>query len=575
MKTKTKLTLGVGLLFLLIVLLSVISIWYVNALKKDTENILVANYKTLAYSRQMLIALDDIPERAGSLDTFRSNLEKQLANLTEPGEREATNKLKAHFNELIRDSGKTDAYYKLIRQDIGEIMRLNMNAIARKSDAASLTAENANIWIGTTGALCFIIAFTLLINLPGNIANPIRELTNSIREITAHNYHQRVHFQSNNEFGELAHSFNIMAEKLEEYAGSNLSRLLMEKKRIETLINNMHDPVIGLDENQVVIFTNNEALQIVGFKKEEVIGKKIIELALYNDLLRLLAKDLNLQETKPTKKEPIKIFADGKESFFEKEHIPINIVPTGETRPQFIGHVIMLKNITPFRELDLAKTNFIATVSHELKTPISSIKMSLELLNNKLTGSLNNEQQQLVAGIAEDSNRLLRITGELLNMSQVETGNIQLNLRQSKPEEILHYALSAVQTAADHKMIHFDLQVEDPLPNVKVDPEKTAWVLTNFLSNAIRYSPEQGTIIISIRLEAKVLRFSVKDNGRGIDERYTQRIFERYFQIPGSNRSGSGLGLAISKEFIEAQGGEIGVESALGIGSTFYFSFPV
>ncbi|MDM8172905.1 HAMP domain-containing protein [Olivibacter sp. 47] len=274
MKTKTKLTLGVGLLFLLIVLLSVISIWYVNALKKDTENILVANYKTLAYSRQMLIALDDIPERAGSLDTFRSNLEKQLANLTEPGEREATNKLKAHFNELIRDSGKNDAYYKLIRQDIGEIMRLNMNAIARKSDAASLTAENANIWIGTTGALCFIIAFTLLINLPGNIANPIRELTNSIREITAHNYHQRVHFESNNEFGELAHSFNIMAEKLEEYAGSNLSRLLMEKKRIETLINNMHDPVIGLDENQVVIFTNNEALQIVGFKKEEVIGKK-------------------------------------------------------------------------------------------------------------------------------------------------------------------------------------------------------------------------------------------------------------------------------------------------------------
>lgn len=575
MKTKTKLTLGIGLLFLLIVLLSIISIWYINALKRDTENILVANYNTLAYSRQMLIALDGIPEQNEAIDSFQLNLKRQLTNLTEPGEQQATNKLAAHFNTLIKTPKAPATYYVLIRRDIGEIMQLNMNAIARKSDAASLTAKNANIWIGTTGALCFIIAFTLFINLPGTIANPIRELTSSIQAITAHNYHQRVHFESNSEFGELAHSFNIMAEKLEEYAGSNLSRLLMEKKRIDTLINNMHDPVIGLDEHQVIIFTNNVALQILGFKKEDIIGKKMIELALYNDLLRLLAKDLNREETKPVRREPIKIYADDKESFFEQENIQINIIPTGETNPQFIGHVIMLKNITPFRELDLAKTNFIATVSHELKTPIASIKMSLQLLNNELTGQLNAEQQQLVAGIGEDSNRLLRITGELLNMSQVETGNIQLNLRQSNPQEILQYALATIQTAADNKKINFDIQVDNELPMIKVDPEKTAWVLTNFLSNAIRYSPEQSTISIGIHLRDTMLRFSVKDSGKGIDERYRQRIFERYFQIPGSNRSGSGLGLAISKEFIEAQGGEIGVESSVGIGSTFHFSFSV
>lgn len=128
-----------------------------------------------------------------------------------------------------------------------------MIAIKEKSDIAKHTAETANLWIAVTGTLCFLIAFNLLVNLPNNIANPIKELTASIKEIANKNYSERVHFMNHNEYGDLAKSFNTMAQKLEEYSNSNLHKLSFEKKRLETLINNMHDPIIGLDNDGLVL----------------------------------------------------------------------------------------------------------------------------------------------------------------------------------------------------------------------------------------------------------------------------------------------------------------------------------
>src|ERR1035437_3985658 len=207
MKIKVKLTLGVGLLFLFIALLAVLGGVYINAINKDTQNILVANYNTLDYSRSMLIALDEDITSKASLKKFSENFQKVKSN---------------PYDSLI---------YISIRKDLTNIMLLNMQAIQRKSNVAKQTANNA-IWvIALTGTLCFIIAFTLLINLPGNIANPIKELTESIKQIAEKNYEQRVHFEGHNEFGELATSFNSMAQKLEEFNKSNLSKIMFEKKR--------------------------------------------------------------------------------------------------------------------------------------------------------------------------------------------------------------------------------------------------------------------------------------------------------------------------------------------------------
>ncbi len=570
MRIKAKLTVGVGALFLLILALAIVSGWYVNQLKKDTNNILVANYNTLQYARNMLLSLEDVRSDKSAVDTFQKNLDLQKQNVTEIGEIEATNLIVKHFKDL-KENPEDSIVISSIRKDITELMRLNMEAINRKSDIADDTAQKAIVIISVTGSLCFLIAFILLVNLPSNIANPIKELTDSIKEIAGQNYKKRVHFESHNEFGDLAKSFNTMAEKLEEYSESKLDKILKGKKRIETLIDNLHDPVIGIDENKKVLFANEEALNICGLKKEEFIGKQIQDIAVTNDLIRNIIKDIFLLKPENAKSEQLKIYADRKESYFEKEVVDINIVPTGEADSEFIGQVILLKNITPFKELDLAKTNFMGTVSHEFKTPISSMQLGIQILENEKTGHLNEEQKGLINGIKDDADRLLRITGELLNIAQVESGAIQVNLISSEIKPMIEYAVNANKSAADHKNIKIDVDIDNNAL-VAADSEKTAWVLTNLISNAVRYSYENATIFVKAEKENDQIKFSVTDTGQGIQPQFLDKIFERYFRIPGTKKEGTGLGLSISKEFIEAQGGKIWIESEYGTGSTFCFT---
>jgi NtrC-family two-component system sensor histidine kinase KinB len=570
MKIKTKLTLGVGLLFLLIMLLGIVSISYMYQLKSDTKNVLTDNYLSLEYSRNMLHSLEN--ESAESLQRFESNLQNQVENITEIYEKEITQELSAHFESYKSNPSDTSIQSK-IRKDIFKIMDMNMQAIQRKSELAKRTADRAVMVIIITGTLCFVIAFILLINLPANIANPIKELTQSIQQIAARNYSERVHFEGHSEFGLLAESFNAMAEKLEAYNNSSLATLMIEKKRIETLIDKMHDPVIGLDENMLVIFANEEATNILGLPYSELIGFPSKDLALKNDLLRELIRDVHPDESVTTPLKPIKIYANDKESYFERDIQHITIVPTGESESKTIGHVILLRNVTEYKELDFAKTNFIATISHEFKTPIAAIKMSLQLLENEQIGKLNDEQKNLLESIKDDATRLLKITGELLNMTQVESGNIQLTILPVNPRDILQYAINATKTQAEQKQVRFEIDCPDEVSKIQADSEKTAWVITNLISNAIRYSYDNSSISLIIRDTPDQVTISVKDTGQGIAPQYKDKIFDRYFRVPGTQKEGTGLGLAISKEFIEAQGGKIKVDSEFGAGSTFTLVF--
>ncbi len=564
MRIKTKLTLGVGLLFILIVLLGLVGAIYIHFLKNDTENILLANYNSVIYSKQMLQDIES--QTTPDFAHFEEELKLQELNATEEGEQKINSQLREHFEEY-RNNGQSAANLSKIRNSLLDLMSMNMQAIEQKSQFAQDTANRATVWIAVTGTACFIIAFTLLVNLPSNISNPISELTDSIQKIAANKYDERVHFEDNNEFGDLAKSFNTMAQKLEEYNSSNLAQLMRQKTRIEALINNMKDPVIGLDENWKVIFVNEEACKVTGMESHQLIGYSSKDLALENDLIRLLLLNLDLEEIRP--EDTLKIMANGKEGYYSQEVIHIEVIPTGEQLKELVGHVLILRNITEYKELDLAKTRFIATVSHEFKTPIASMKLSLQLLENDRIGVLNLEQQHLVAGLKDDADRLLRITSELLNMTQVESGNIQLNILNTPVEKIVDYAIMANQNQADLKEITLKSTVELPGTFVQADAEKTAWVMTNLLTNAINYSHEQSDIELRVYQQGDTVVFSVKDFGIGIPPEYLSKVFDRYFRVPGTHREGTGLGLAISKEFIEAQGGTIQVASEYGVGSEF------
>ena len=566
MNLKTKLNWGIGLLFSLILVLIAVAVFFVNSLKLDTENILTANYLSLEYSRNMDAVLEEYP--AGK-STFEKNLLLQEGNISESGEREQTATLRRHYE--IFYAGRAESR-PAIRNDLFKLIDLNMAAIKRKSEQAKATANNAVFWISVTGTVCFLIAFTMLVNLPVVISNPIKQLTGSIRQIADNNYAQRVHFEGSSEFVQLAQSFNSMAEKLEEYRNSNVAKLMMEKSRIEALINNMHDPVLGLDESGKVLFANGEAVNITGLPAAQLLGHSVDALAESNDLLRLLTR--NPKEEAEAAGKPLKIWANGKEGFFEKEIIPITIIPPGETAARRIGQVILLRNITLHKELDLAKTNFIATVSHEFKTPIAAIKMSLQLLQNKQVGPLNAEQFYLLESVSDDANRLLKITGELLHITQVESGNLQLSILPVAVSEVIKQAVEATQAAAAQKEIKVKTDLPADLPLMRADMEKTSWVLTNLLANAIRYSYEYATVSVTAQLAGGHICIAVCDTGQGIAGQYLPKLFNRYFRVPGTKKEGTGLGLAISKELVEAQGGTITVESELGSGSCFTVRLP-
>lgn len=581
MTIKNKLRLGFTFLFIIFVILGGIAVWYINQLSKASTAILKDNYETLQYTQQMLQNLGDYdePMTEKQLRSFDKALKNQESNISEIGENESTTRIRESFDELQsgRVSGSDLAEDKQIIQDaVFKVIDLNMQAIVRKNDKAAETAHNATIFVALMATFCFLAAFSFIVNFPGYVANPIKELTEGIKEIAHKNYSRRIEIRSNDEFGRLATSFNQMAAKLNEYETSNLAKIQFEKLRIETIVRNLNDAVIGFDEKQTVLFSNPTALKLLGLKEENIVGKNATEVALKNDLLR------NMLVGKETGE--LKIYADDKESFFNKEIYQIEIADdnldveeqTIARSRKNIGSVILLKNITKFHELDEAKTHFIATISHELKTPISAIKMSLKLLEDSRVGELNTEQKNLVENVRTDSERLLKITTELLDLAQVETGNIQINFTPTKAGDVVNYAADAIRTAAKEKHIQINVDLQPGLPDVQADQEKTAWVLVNFLSNAVRYSPERSSIDVQVKRAGKEVEFAVRDYGKGIDEKYRSRIFDRYFQVPTDMQSkgGTGLGLAISKDFIAAQSGRIWVESESGEGSKFCFALP-
>jgi len=580
MKVKNKLRLGFGFLFVVVLFFGALSMFYIREISNNAKVILKDNYESLNYCRDMRSILDEnnLPLNAASVKHFESELDKEANNITEQGEAHAVNALKNAFKTLQAGTGMNNLQEaeKQVRRGLLKIEDINMRAIVRKNDMARKSVDESTLFLGFAATIAFLVLFSFSVNFPGFIIDPLSTLLSGIRAIGQKNYKQRIHFDKDDEFAEVANAFNDMAKQLDDWENSNLSTIMSEKLRIETIIEQMHDAIIGVNEKHEILFINTAAKGILNLDMDKMEGRLVAEITKGNDLFRTII------EEEKTKK-AFKIVLDGKDSHFQLETREINVPNLDNDQPgplsiakNSAGKVYILRNITEFKERDEAKTNFIATISHELKTPISSIKMSLKLIKDERVGNINTEQRQLLEHIQDDSDRLLKITSELLELSQVETGNIQLNFVPVEPGKIVDYAITSVSFQAQQKSVKLEVIKDDKLPGVNADVEKTAWVLVNFLSNALRYSAEKSSVVIRISNKKNEVEFSVKDTGKGIDEQYQKRLFDRYFQVPtdGQNPSGSGLGLAISKDFIEAQQGKIWVESAIGEGSTFGFSLP-
>ncbi len=569
MRIKFKVTIGVFALFGFLVIMGGIGLFSINQLSRNTQNILKDNFETLEYMNKIIEASDSLAINSQAITVLMNSLTEQEKNITETGEQALTFSLRDDIEKLSNSPSDSLALHNL-RSHAVAIQELNMKAIKRKSETATNAAAQATNYLVLVATLVGIMAFVIIVNFPGYVANPIVQLTQSIKAIANKDYEERLHFSRKDEFEELAVAFNQMAEKLDEYEHSNLANILFEKKRIETIINRMSDPVIGLDERKYVVFANEQALELLNLSEEKIIGHYSPDVAVNNDLLRKLIQ----QEEFGDRTNLLKIVLNGKENYFSKQLIDIRYTATGEKGEIPIGQVILLKNITPYKELDLARTNFIATISHELKTPIASLQMCAQLINDPRVGTLNTEQQKLAHTLTDETTRLSKLVKELLDLSQVETGNVKLTISSASAIQLVDQAIESVKLQAQRKNITLHVETTEDLPAVKADPEKTTWVLINLLTNALRYTPENGKIEITVKKNKDHINFSVQDFGQGIEEKYQSRIFDKFFQVPGTTH-GTGLGLAISKEFIEAQNGIITLQSKYGYGSVFTIGLPM
>jgi PAS domain S-box-containing protein len=607
-KLRTLFLLGYLLLGIIVVMLGASGVYFIEKLSNTPDKILKDNYGSIIAAQNMIDELDNMDnavityvagkkEKRLADSLFRAaknryfeNLSKCEGNITEPGEQELLESLKkksldytASFEKNLPEFNTIDHYdasiapkYSGLKKDCYALLNLNHKGMLTRRDETVRISESAEIYMLVISGISLVILLIAIYKVPSLVAGPIEQFTAKVEEISAKKYSARMEVNSANELGKLALSFNRMAEKLEEYERSNIEMLIAEKKRAEAIVKSMIDGIIVLDEKKRVILVNNTAVELTGISEKDILGREVQDIADSNSLVRNLTADLVNQEPHKNKLNYIRIVFREKEEFFLKEIVKVN---DNSIPAKMLGYIIILKNVTGFKELDELKSGFVATVSHELRTPLSAMNMSLRLLQDDRIGSMNDEQKRITGSMKEEVKRLLKLVNELLDLSRIESGGDMLRFRQVRAEELVDAAITPMLMQLEQKNIQLETNIEAGLPAIKADANKIAWVLINLLNNAVRYSAEGAVILLNVKRDENRIIFSVKDHGTGIEPQYLSRIFGKFVQVKSKNveslNRGVGLGLAISKEFVNAHGGEIWVKSEPGKGSEFSFSLPV
>lgn len=611
MKLKSKILLGLSSLLVIIVLLSFTGINSIYHLSKDSAAIITYNYTSVDLSVNMLKAIDDmysnqllLMNAGGSgrktqplvdslnkaMIKFEQNLEKQRNHVAEPGEAESMENIRRLYLNCVALMDKINAAgtsatvsdieelrrrYDITTDAIRQLYTINMRAILYKNKIAESTANNVTLYMSIAAVLSLIITLLFIIHFPAYIVSPIRELTGRIQKIANKKYDQRIEVSSNDEISLLADAFNEMAVRLKEYETQHIDELLLEKRRMETLLVNLQDGTLLLDNNFAINHANSRFCELANRSVTQLLGKKLTDLEGVNELmLHIRTIDLsNLRSSASEKIKPVKVTMNDKTEYYQilllKIHKGIR-----ETAANASGYIVIVRNVTIYEERDLAKTNLIATISHELKTPLSSINHSIKLLEDDRVGSLNTEQKQLTQSLKIHSGRILNLVNEVLEFAQAETGHLKSEIGHFQVRDIIEAGTLATNMLLAAKEIDLELNIPSTLPPVKCDLKKSVWVLVNLLSNAAQYSPSRSRISISVDNQNDNVTIAVTDEGPGVRIEEQKLIFNRFVKSASQSSKGTGLGLAIAKEYVEAQGGTIGVKSEYGKGSCFYFTLP-
>jgi signal transduction histidine kinase len=402
------------------------------------------------------------------------------------------------------------------------------------------------------------------------VVNPISGLTDRAKKIAEGDFDQHIDIQSQDEIGVLAAEFNRMTARLRDLRKSEYGRLLLEQKKADAVIDSIYEPVIVTDARGQVTKTNQAAKGL--FNGGGSGSQDPSSLSNFSAVLNAVRVAASMQKPVAAEGEaalvPVKV--GGAERSYR-----LRTNPMRDEEGRLLGAVTLLEDITALRELDQLKTQFIAVASAKLRAPLHALQMALHALAEGYTGELSESQRDMARNAREQADQLDELMNDLLELAEIESGTRRLTLAPYRPVELVRPVVDRHLPAAECKHVELEVQVLPDLPRVIADKEAVRRILDNLLSNAIRHTGHNGRVSISAAERSGKIFIAIRDTGEGIPQEYLPTLFGRFVQVGGKPGGGTGLGLALVKRLVEAQGGQISVESRVGEGSAFTFTLPV
>ncbi len=607
MTLRSKLLLAQAPLAVAVLLLAYVGQRTLQSVGRSSQGILKDNYQSVLAAQAMKESLERIdsaaifmvagrsdlavPQGATNQVRFEQELRVQENNITEPGEREATQGLRRLWTEYLQ---AYDGYIKLPGPDLQRdryfstlqplfvrvkdaadvILAINQDAMIRKSDAAARATNHLTSLLLLAAAATFLIGVGSTTSLTGRLLRPLFALSDAVRRIGEGDMAARALVIGRDEISNLAREFNTMAERLAQYRRSSLGELLQAQQSSQAAIDGMPDPVVLFGDRGEVLSVNQAASSLFGMALEVGVGDPLqkapppVREALEHVRAHILGG--KGAYTPRGFEEALRVQLPAGERFFLPRGSPVH----GETGG-VAGAAVVLQDVTRLLFFDQLKTDMVATVAHEFRTPLTSLHMAIHLCLEGAAGPITEKQADLLQAAREDCERLQSVVNELLDASRIQSGKLELHLRAIAPMVLLD---TARELAADAEARGLHLTTSDESSagdQIEADVERLRLVLTNLIQNALRHTPAGGEVRVRAVPKSGVMRFEVSDTGEGVAPEYHQKIFEKYFQVPGVSSGSAGLGLYISREVVVEHGGTMGVESEAGKGSTFWFEIPM
>jgi NtrC-family two-component system sensor histidine kinase KinB len=605
-----KLAFSYGLLIIILLAVSAWGVYHFVRLGKVVDVILVNNYRSIVAAENMKEALEredssamffasghaDKARRqfAASSAAFSRELDIAANNITEPGEAEIVRDIRTKYSEYSREidlflkggSGVldhgSDFYFQRLEPDflslknrLDDLLHINQDAMVAASNRARAESWRARISTMVVAGLGLALAAIFAVNFTRYVVRPINALTAKAKSIAEGDYDQHIDIVANDEIGALAAEFNRMAARLRDGHKSDYWRLLLEQKKTDAAINAIYEPVIVTDARGTVIRLNRAAGTIFGKTQGAQQDGGEISLAGSDAGERILAavRDaVAMQRPVDTQGEallvPIKV--DGAERSYR-----LRTTTMRDEDGRLVGAVTVLEDVTSTADVGGLKSEFISVASGKLREPLHSLRLALHAVLEGHTGELTESQKEMLYVARRGAEQLDEMTSDLLELAELESGARKLEFVPLRPIDLARAAIERQRSAAECKRVRLSNKVWSDLPRVEADKEAIRRVLDNLLSNAIRHTERDGEVSIEAWERNNRVFFSVRDTGQGIPEEYLPNIFGRFVRVAGRPGGGTGLGLAIVKRLVEAEHGQISVESRSGQGAVFTFTLPV